>query len=250
MSTEYTATFRDVGAVEKYEHLTYAPGSYAARVHARQRDFLRGLIQQHFPARRPVQHDFACGTGRAIRALDGLVRDAHGYDTSPAMLAKAAEVGGRAHWHQVAADGPVPTPAPVAGPAVVTMFRLMLNVGDDVRHRALSFAAKILTNPAAGLLIVENHGNARSVRHLGARRRAGHRWFAELSHRHMTDLMRRHGFRIIGQHGSTMLSRGWYDRPGIRTAAPALDAVTRRVPGAGGFAVNVLYVAQRLPAPR
>ena len=46
-----------------------------------------------YTERRPVQHDFACGTGRAIRLLHGLVRAAHGYDVSAVMLAKARESG-------------------------------------------------------------------------------------------------------------------------------------------------------------
>jgi hypothetical protein len=40
-----------------------------------------------------MQHDFACGTGRAIRQLRGLVREAHGYDTSATMLAQARATG-------------------------------------------------------------------------------------------------------------------------------------------------------------
>ncbi|MER7274012.1 class I SAM-dependent methyltransferase [Dactylosporangium sp. NPDC000244] len=178
----YANAFRNAGSVDKYEHVTYAPGSYASRVNRRQRAFLRGLIRRMFPDARLTQHDFACGTGRAIRNLHGLVRRAHGYDTSPQMLAKAAELGTDAGLHVVATGGPVPEPAASDGPALVTMFRLLLNVDDDVRERALAFAAAALPSAGSGLLIVENHGNRRSLRHLRARRHRGRRWFAELSH--------------------------------------------------------------------
>ena len=102
MSADYTKVFQDADAVEKYETVTYAPDSYASRINDRQRAYLRELVKREFSGRAPVQHDFACGTGRAIRTLHGLVRVAHGYDTSAEMMAKAAEVGTRAEFHQVA----------------------------------------------------------------------------------------------------------------------------------------------------
>jgi len=141
LEQDYTKVFQDAEAVEKYETITYAPDSYASRINERQRAYLRGLVQREFGGRAPVQHDFACGTGRAIRTLHGMVRAAHGYDTSAEMMAKAAEVGSQAYWHQVPTDGPVPSPVPAGHPAIVTMFRLMLNVDDAVRDRAMAFAA-------------------------------------------------------------------------------------------------------------
>jgi SAM-dependent methyltransferase len=241
MTSEYTDVFRDAGAVEKYETVTYAPDSYASRISERQRDYLRGLVGREFAGAPPVQHDFACGTGRAIRALHGLVREAHGYDTSDEMMAKAAEVGTRATFHRVRPDGPVPEPAPAGTPAIVTMFRLLLNVPDEVRDRALAFAARALPDAGAGLLVVENHGNAGSVRHLRARRNAGRRWFAELSHAQVEALLARHGFEIVERRGFSMLTPSLHEH----RIARAADAAARRLPGAGSFAVDVLYTARR-----
>ncbi|MDG6103134.1 class I SAM-dependent methyltransferase [Dactylosporangium aurantiacum] len=248
MGTNYAQVFQDTGAVDKYEHVTYAPGSYASRINERQRAYLRALVRRAFPAQRPVQHDFACGTGRAIRSLHGLVRQAHGYDTSTDMLAKAAEVGTRAQLHAVAADGPVPRPAPADGPALVTMFRLLLNVDDAVRDRALAFAALALPDAGAGLLVIENHGNARSLRHLRARRLRGQRWFAELSHDDVERLLRRHGFEIIERRGFSMLTQGWYERRGLDRIARGVDSAASVLPGTDRYAVNVVYVARRRPA--
>ncbi len=81
MTSDYTLVFQDTEAVEKYESVTYAPDTYASRINDRQRDYLRTLVRREFGPNAPVQHDFACGTGRAIRTLHGLVREAHGYDT-------------------------------------------------------------------------------------------------------------------------------------------------------------------------
>ena len=244
MTTDYTKVFQDAGAVEKYETLTYAPDSYASRINERQREYLRTLVKREYGPRAPVQHDFACGTGRAIRTLHGLVRDAHGYDTSAEMMAKAAEVGSKAHWHQVPAGGPVPDPVPAGFPVIVTMFRLLLNVPDDVRERALAFAAKALPTADAGLLVVENHGNAGSVRHLRARRHNGERWFAELSHEQVAELLARHGFAVIERHGFSMLTPSLHDNPLARAA----DAAIRKLPGSDAYAVNVVYAARRVHA--
>ncbi|GAA4923138.1 class I SAM-dependent methyltransferase [Actinoplanes utahensis] len=244
MTSDYTEVFQDTEAVEKYETVTYAPDSYASRINDRQRDHLRALIRREFPDRPPVQHDFACGTGRAIRALHGLVREAHGYDTSAEMMAKAAEVGSRATWHRVDPDGPVPQPVAAGFPAIVTIFRLLLNVDDAVRDRALAFAAKVLPHRGSGLLVVENHGNAGSVRHLRARRHNGQRWFAELSHEQVERLLARHGFEIVGRKGFSMLTPSLHDHRVARLA----DAAARRLPGSDSYAVNVLYTARRINA--
>lgn len=242
--TDYTKVFQDTEAVEKYETVTYAPDSYASQINERQRDYLRALVRREFGPRSPVQHDFACGTGRAIRTLHGLVREAHGYDTSAEMMAKAAEVGSRAEWHRVPMDGPVPNPAPAGLPAIVTMFRLLLNVDDGVRDRALAFAAKALPTASSGLLVVENHGNAGSVRHLRARRHSGERWFAELSHADVAKLFARHGFEIVERRGFSMITPSLHGNPVARAA----DAAMRKLPGSDTYAVNVVYAARRVHA--
>jgi hypothetical protein len=240
LTAEYTKVFQDAEAVDKYEHVTYAPDSYASRINERQQSYLRKLVGREFSTA-PVQHDFACGTGRAIRTLHGLVRAAHGYDTSAEMMAKAAEVGSQAQWHQVPMDGPVPDPVPAGYPAIVTMFRLLLNVPIEVRERAIAFAAKALPAADSGLLVVENHGNAGSLRHLRARKHSGERWFAELSHDEVAELLDRHGFEVIERHGFSMLTESLDHK----LLARAADAAARKLPGTDGFAVNVLYTARR-----
>lgn len=242
MTTDYTKVFQDTAAVEKYENITYAPDSYASQINERQRDYLRTLVRREFGPLQPVQHDFACGTGRAIRTLHGLVREAHGYDTSAEMMAKAAQVGSVANWHQVPADGPVPEPVAAGFPAVVTMFRLLLNVDETVRDRALAFAAKALPSFDSGILVVENHGNAESVRHLRARRHDGERWFAELSHEQVEKLMARHGFEIVERRGFSMITPSLHGS----AIARAADAAMRKLPGTDAYAVNVLYTARRV----
>ena len=188
MRADYTEVFQNPTAVEKYDEVQYAADSHSTAVNVRQRRYLRRLVRDAFPTQRPTQHDFACGTGRAVELLHGLVRDAHGYDTSAQMLARAAENGHHAHWHQIEETGPVPTPEPVAGTSIVTVFRLLLNVPDAVRDRSVAFAARALPTYTSGLLVVQNHGSARSLRHLRARRNASNPWFSELSDEQVLEL--------------------------------------------------------------
>lgn len=245
MRSDYTEVFQDPVAVEKYEHEVYAPDSYSSAINRRQRSYLRGLVRRSFLLRRPVQHDFACGTGRAIRILHGLVRAAHGYDSSAAMLAKAGEVGALASLHRVAAQGAVPEPVPSNGPVIVTVFRTLLNADDAVRDRSIAFAAKVLPHWESGLLVVENHGNRSSLRHLRHRRRAGEPWFDELSHEQVAEILSRHGFRIVERRGFAMLTRGAYRMPGLRWLAGLVDWLASCIPPLARWSVNVLYVARR-----
>jgi len=245
MRTDYAEIFQTDAAVEKYERVVYAPDTYSTAVSARQRAYLRWLVRREFPNRRPVQHDFACGTGRAIRLLHGVVRAAHGYDVSPAMLAKARDTGVYAKLHEIAEDGPVPEPARVEGPALVTVFRLLLNAPPAVRDRAIAFAARALPDASAGLLVVENHGNRTSLRHLRHRRHSGNEWFAELDHEEVSGLLSRHGFEIVERRGFALSPAGAYRRNWLRQLARRVDDVGARLPRLAGVSTDVLYVARR-----
>ena len=245
MRTDYTEIFQDESTVAKYEQVVFAPDSYASAINKRQRAYLRRLVKRAFPYRRPVQHDFACGTGRAIRILHGLVRGAHGYDTSEAMLAKAIETGVYGQLHLVEATGEVPEPASSESPMLVTIFRLLLHVEGDVRERAIAFAAKALRNYDVGLLVIENHGNRQSLRHLRHQRHHGSPWFEELGHDEVAELLSRHGFTIVEQRGFAMFTQGWYSRPALRPFAMLVDDIVARTGWGSRWAVNVLYVARR-----
>jgi hypothetical protein len=106
----------------------------------------------------------------------------------------------------------------------------------------MAFASKALPDANAGLLVIENHGNTDSIRHLRARRHEGERWFAELSHDQIYRLLSRHGFEIVERRGFSMITPGLHNNPLARVA----DAAVRRLPGADAYAVNVLYAARRV----
>lgn len=245
MRADYAQIFQRTQSVDKYADVVYAPNSYSTCVNDRQRAYLRRFAHRMFPDRRPVQHDFACGTGRAIRLLHGLVRAAHGYDTSTAMLDKARSARVYADLHPVAESGPVPEPATMDGPALVTVFRLLLNAPDEVRDRAVAFAAAALPTADAGLLVVENHGNRSSVRHLSARRHADDPWFSELSHAQVLELFQRHGFELVAARGFALCPPGAYRRRWLRPLAKLIDDLAVHVPWLWRWGTDVVYIARR-----
>jgi SAM-dependent methyltransferase len=247
MRADYSEVFQDPVAAHKYAAVVYAPGTYASAISRRQRAYLRRLINREYRQRRPVQHDFGCGTGRAVRLLAGLVRQAHGYDSSAAMLERARGEGLAAQWHQVAESGPPPRPVATEGPAVVTVFRVLLNAPLATRERAIEFAAGALLEPGSGLLVVENHGNAASLRHLSRRRHAGDPWFNEMTHAEVRRLLGRHGFRVVRRQGFALLPPGAYRRRWLRPLVSRLDDLLTRVRPLSPFATDVLYVARRHP---
>jgi SAM-dependent methyltransferase len=250
MRPDYAQVFRNTPAVDKYATVVYAPGSYSWHVDRRQRTYLRRLVSRQFGAHQPTQHDFACGTGRAIRMMRGLVRAAHGYDSSAAMLAEARAAGLDAALHELAEHGPLPQPVTGSGPALVTIFRLLLNAPDEVRNRAIGFAATVLQHHDTGVLVVENHGNRHSLRHFSARRHAGDPWFSELSHGDVRQLLGRHGFTLVAARACAVLPVGAYRRAWLRPIAQCIDAVLTRLPATWRIGTDVLYVARRGPVRR
>jgi len=246
MKDDYADVFQQTDAVTKYDDVVYAEDSYAAQINRRQRQWLRTLVTAEFGPGQVTQHDFACGTGRALESLAGTVRSAHGYDTSAAMLERALTKGIDAQFHLIGADGAPPEPVQADGPSIVTVFRLFLNTGTAVRDRALAFAASALPAPGSGLLVVENHGNRRSLRHLGRRRRRrSDEWFNELSTAQVADLFARFGFTLKSMHGFAVLPKGAYRPRGLRRVAAAIDDVASRLPFLAAVSTNVVYVGRR-----
>ncbi|MBA3252352.1 MAG: class I SAM-dependent methyltransferase [Geodermatophilaceae bacterium] len=246
MKTDYSGVFRHNAAVAKYDEVVYAEDSYAFEINRRQRSWLRALVAAEFGAGRTTQHDFACGTGRAIESLAGAVRAAHGYDSAEPMLARAAAKGLDAQLHLIEEAGASPVPATTAPPSIVTVFRLFLNVSPAVRDRAVAFAGAILATADSGVLVIENHGNRRSLRHFARRpRRGSDAWFNELSTHEVKQCLDRQGFVLESIHGFALLPKGAYRVRWLRRIAGAIDETASRLPFLAPVSTNVVYVARR-----
>ncbi|MFB9662097.1 class I SAM-dependent methyltransferase [Glycomyces mayteni] len=242
MAANYTEVFQDPTAVEKYAERTYAPGTFSSIVSSRQTGWLRGFVPHAF-GMPPVHHDFACGTGRVARMLAGLVSVSHGYDTSEAMLQKGRELGTPGHAHLVAPGLAVPEPDETRQ-RLVTAFRFVLNVDLHLRDQLMDFASMALPDADSGLLLVENHGNASSLRHLRKTfgRLDAHTWFQELSHEEMRELFDRHGFDLVGMQGFTMFTQGCYRAPWAWASKAADAALCSPM---SKWATDVVYIARR-----
>ncbi|MCH7231440.1 hypothetical protein L0U85_11350 [Glycomyces sp. L485] len=242
MAANYTEVFQDPNAVEKYAEDTYAPGTFSSIVSSRQTGWLRGFVPTAFGVP-PVHHDFACGTGRVARMLSGLVEVSHGYDTSEAMLAKGRELGTPGYAHLVGPGGAAPAASP-GRPALVTAFRFVLNVDEALRDQLMEFASAALPDADAGLLLVENHGNAASLRHLRKTfgRLDASTWFQELSHAEMRALFDRHRYELVGVQGFTLFTRGCYRAP-VAWFAKATDGLLASP--MSKRCTDVVYVARR-----
>ncbi|MEV0645193.1 class I SAM-dependent methyltransferase [Phytomonospora sp. NPDC050363] len=236
MRTNYTEAFRD-------DRELGAPRTFSAHVGARQREWLRAFTEAAF-AWPPVHHDFACGTGRVLRMLDGLTSAAHGYDISEAKLAEAREIGVPADLHVVRATGPLPSTMDIDVPALVTVFRLLLDAPPELRERAMEFAAGMLPTSDSGLLVVENHGNASSLRGIG-RSAGGVEDGAGLSHDEVGELFDRWGFELLTRQGFSLLTQGFYRVAPVRWLVPGLDSWASRRSFLAGRATDLLYVARR-----
>ncbi|GIF63843.1 hypothetical protein Ais01nite_18780 [Asanoa ishikariensis] len=240
---DYANVFHDAAAAARYDKEVFAAGGWAAGVDRRQRSRLRRWVREAFGDARPTQHDFACGSGRSLAMFEGLTASAHGYDTSVTMLSRARARLPAAEFHLVE-DGVPATPAATGTPALVTLFRFLLNAPPEGRAAALDFAVRALPHRASGFVLVENHGPSGSLRALGRRRHRGERWFAELSHRDVGNLLERHGFTVIDRFGFGVAPAGAYRHGWSRPLARALDTATRLVPHAA-VSTDVVYVARR-----
>ena len=160
MRADYTDIFQAASAVEKYESVVYGPQTYGAAVNARQRTYLRWLARRHSrsaaagAARLRLRHRTGHPDAARVRAGGARLRHIPG-DAGSGQ-------GVRRWWPRCTRSGRRARcrHRPDAGrPALVTVFRLLLNVPDEVRERAIAFAAQVLARPEDGLLVVENHGN-------------------------------------------------------------------------------------------
>ena len=164
------------------------------------------------------------------------------------MLAKAQEAGVYAKLHQVDGDGPVPEPATVDGPALVTVFRLLLNAPEDVRDRAIAFAAKVLPEADVGPA-----GRGEPRQPLVAAAPAAPLATAPTSgspschHAEVEQLLARHGFEVVERRGFALCPAGAYRREWLRPVARRADDLAARSGRLSGVATDVLYVARRIP---
>jgi SAM-dependent methyltransferase len=248
MSISYADRFQQKDEVSSYEAAEYGAESYASRIWQLQRPVLEQVVKDFRAAQSgPVRLlDFACGTGRVLSALEPLVDAAEGVDISENMVAVARGKCTKARL----LVGDILARPELLQPTydLISCFRFVLNAEPDLRGRVLRRLRQVLRTPD-GLLLVNVHGNSRSLRHPAI---AWRRWregstgnvmLNELSPVAARQLLAASGFEIVRQFGFGVLPPTLYRTP-LRRAAFAMDRAL-----AGDFlwtdcSVDVLFVCR------
>ena len=249
MPINYSERFQDSTAVADYESKEYGAGSYSSRIWEMQRPVVEKIITDFRGGQKnPVRLlDFACGTGRVIATLEPLVDAAEGIDISPNMVAVARAKCRRANLRV----GDILTQPELlqAKFDVITAFRFLLNVEPAVRRGVLKKLREVLRAPD-GLLIVNVHGNSRSLRHpaIAWRRRRERSektgaMLNELSPAETKQLLADCGFQIVRQFGFGMLPPTLYRTP-LRGVAAAVDGALAGENVWKNYSIDLLFVCR------
>jgi SAM-dependent methyltransferase len=226
-TTRYSSRFQDRSSVQDYESKEYGASSYSSVVWQWQRPVVEKLIQEFRRGRTgPIRLlDFACGTGRVTSALEPLVDETLGVDISKNMVALARAKCSKA---QLKVGDILAQPDLLEGNFdLITAFRFLLNVEPQMRRRVLRRLHEVIRPD--GWLIVNVHGNSRSLRHpaiLWRRwRERGQKTDAmlnEMSPAETRKLLAECGFQIVHQPGFGMLPPTLYRTP-LRGLATVVD---------------------------
>ena len=249
MPNRYSERFQDSAAVADYESKEYGAGSYSSRIWEMQRPVVEKIIANYRAGQKnPVRLlDFACGTGRVIATLEPLVEAAEGIDISPNMVAVAREKCRRASLRV----GDILTqPELLSGTFdVITAFRFLLNVEPEVRRCVLKKLREVLRAPD-GLLIVNVHGNSRSLRHpaiIWRRRRERSQptgaMLNEMSPAETKQLLADCGFQIVRQFGFGMLPPTFYRTP-LRGLVEVVDRSLAGENWLSNLSIDLMFVCR------
>jgi SAM-dependent methyltransferase len=219
----------------RHSHVNTGRGAYYDRLYRPGRalafywdHFEEPFLRERFAAlrdRHPAGRylDFACGTGRILQVGASFFADATGVDVSEAMLerARAKVPGARIVQADVLSD-----PIDLGRFDVVTLFRFLLRAG-SLREPVLRYLRNVISDD--GVLIVNNHRNARSLRGLSYRvaGRIRPNGFEGdlLTDRDMRDLLRRTGFTVEERFSFGVIP-SWHGR--LLAPSNLLLAVERR----------------------
>jgi len=133
---------------------------------------------------------------------------------------------------------------------VITAFRFRLNVEPEIRRRVLRRLREVIREPH-GRLVVNVHGNSRSLRHPAIMwrrwRERSHQTGAmlnEMSPGEVRMMLRECGFQVVRQFGFGMLPPTRYRTP-LRNFAFVVDQTLAGDGWCNDWAVDMLFVCRR-----
>lgn len=238
----YKSQFIDEERVEHYAR-QYSKGSYDDYVWSLERPVLLDVLRRERERRGRLRVlDFACGTGRILRALADVTDELTGVDISPEMAKRAALTSPKA----LLKTGCVLTESLLTGPyEAATVFRFFLNAQEELRVPVLRRIREHM-EPGA-LLVFNNHGHFPSLRSLTVRVPKPRKEPPnELRHRDIVDLLRASGFHIEARYGFSLFPAVLYRnlpaaalrRADAVACAPRFQGIT------GRLTVEQLYIAR------
>ncbi len=245
----YSDRFQEPTAVSDYEAKEYGAGSYSSFIWDLQRPVVEKIVKDFRRQRSgPIRLlDFACGTGRVISTLEPLVDTAEGVDISENMVAVARSKCLKAKLKV----GDVLLQPELLQPEydIITSFRFLLNVEPELRAKVLRRLRGVLRSPD-GLLVVNVHGNSRSLRHPAILWR---RWrersqktgamLNEMSPAETKQLLQENGFQIVRQFGFGMLPPTFYRTP-LKRAAAAADSALAGENSWKNLSIDMLFLCR------
>ncbi len=248
-TTSYFNRFQDEAAVAAYESKEYGTASYSSLVWQWQRPVLEQIIKDHQRQKNaPLRLlDFACGTGRVLACVEPLVDSAEGVDISENMVALARAKCRKAQLKV----GDILSQPELLQPGydLITAFRFLLNVEPAVRQAVLRKLRTVSRQPDS-LLVVNVHGNSRSLRHPAI---VWRRWrehsqptdamLNEMSPAGAKSLLHECGFQVVKQFGFGLLPPTLYRTP-LRGPAAEVDKFFAGDNPLRNSAIDMMFVCQ------
>lgn len=249
MTISYSDRFQQKKAVAAYEAEEYGADSYSTNIWQMQRPVVEKLLKDFRQAGSdPVRLlDFACGTGRVLSALESVVDSAEGIDISENMVAVART---RCTKARLLVGDVLRQPELLQKDYdVISCFRFILNVEPEMRAQILCRLRQVLRQPD-GMLLVNVHGNSRSLRHPAI---VWRRWrertkpdgvmLNEMSPGEAKKLLLENGFEIVHQFGFGIMPPTIYRTP-FRRAAKVLDTRLAGENGWSNWSIDMLFACR------
>jgi SAM-dependent methyltransferase len=207
---------------------------------------LGDILERFFSAGQRIRYlDFACGTGRITRFLEGRVAISYGVDVSDSML----DVARRTLVKTKLIKADITESDPLAGETfdLITAFRFFLNAQEELREKVMMALAKRLDR--RGSLVLNVHMNhscvlARLVRTKRRLLRRDPYALTTLSTERIGQLADRCGLRIVRTYHRGVVPIVNENTPIPLWMIHPLESFASRVPAMRSWARYVVYVCQ------